>query len=68
MQPSMNDLVVRQVSALVSTTADAVCTSGENVPSMEAQFYESLAMHCAEKQRRRPRHLQTVPSQGLKRV
>jgi hypothetical protein len=51
MQPSMNDLVVRQVSALVSTTADAVCTSGENVPSMEAQFYESLAMHCAEKQR-----------------
>jgi hypothetical protein len=28
-----------------------VCTSGENVPSMEAQFYESLAIHCAEKQR-----------------
>jgi hypothetical protein len=51
MQPSMNDLVVRQVSALVSTTADAVCTRGENVPSMEAQFYESLAIHCAEKQR-----------------
>jgi hypothetical protein len=26
MQPSMNDLVVRQISALVSTTADAVST------------------------------------------
>ena len=41
MEPSMHDLLVRQVSALVSTTADAVCTKGENVPSMEAQFYEA---------------------------
>jgi hypothetical protein len=24
---------------------------GENVPSMEAQFYEILAIHCAEKHR-----------------
>ena len=51
MEPSMHDLIVRQVSALVSTTADAVCTTGENVPSMEAQIYEVLATHCAEKQR-----------------
>ena len=51
MEPSMNDLLVREVSALVSTTADAVCTKGENVPSMEAQLYEVLAIHCAEKQR-----------------
>lgn len=51
MQTSMNDLLVRQVNALVSTTADAVCTTGENVPAMEARFYEVLAIHCTEKQR-----------------
>ena len=51
MEPSMNDQLVREVSALVSTTAHAACTKGENVPSMEAQFYEVLAIHCAEKQR-----------------
>ena len=51
MAPSMDDLLVRQVSALVSETADAVCANGENVPSMEAQFYRALAIHCAEKQR-----------------
>lgn len=51
MEPSMDDLLVRQVSALVTTTADAVCTRGENVPSMEARFYEVLAIYCAEKQR-----------------
>jgi hypothetical protein len=51
MEPSMGDLLVRQVSALVSTTADAMCTRDENVPCMEAQFYETLAIYCAEKQR-----------------
>jgi hypothetical protein len=51
MQPSMDNLLVRQVSALVSTTAEAVCTKGENVPFVEAKFYEVLAAHCAEKQR-----------------
>jgi hypothetical protein len=50
MTPSMDDLLVRQVSALVSETADAVCANGENIPSMEAQFYRALAIHCAEKQ------------------
>jgi hypothetical protein len=51
MQPSIDHLLVRQVSALVSAAADAACTEGENVSSMEAQFYEILAEYCAEKQR-----------------
>jgi hypothetical protein len=51
MEPSIGDLLVRQVNVLVSTTADAVCARKEDVLSMEAQFYEVLAMHCAEKQR-----------------
>ena len=50
MQISIEDLLVRQVSALVSATADAA-SSGENVPATAAQLYEMLAEHCAEKQR-----------------
>jgi len=50
MAPSMDDLLLRQVSALVSQTADAVCTNSEDVPSVEARFYRALAIHCAEKQ------------------
>ena len=50
MAPSMDDLL-RQVSALVSETADAVCTNGGSILSMEAQLYGALAIHCAEKQR-----------------
>ncbi len=52
MQPSINDLLVLQVDALVRTTADAVCsTEGKDIPSVEAQFYELLAEFCAEKHR-----------------
>jgi hypothetical protein len=51
MEPSIDDLLVRQVSALVRVTADAVCTREENAPAMEAQFYRALAVHYAEKQR-----------------
>jgi hypothetical protein len=51
MAHSMDILLVRQVSALVRETADAVCTNGENIPSTEAHFYEVLGRHCAEKQR-----------------
>jgi len=51
MEPSMHDLLVRQVSALVSTTADAVCTTGKMFHPWRAQIYEVLATHCAEKQR-----------------
>ena len=48
---SMDDLLMRQVNALVSETADAVCTDTEKIPSMEAHFYGVLARYCAEKQR-----------------
>jgi hypothetical protein len=51
MQPSTDDLLIRQVSALVSATADAVSTSREHAPFIEARFYETLAAYCAEKQR-----------------
>jgi hypothetical protein len=51
MQPSTDDLLIRQISALVSATADAASTSREHVPFLEARLYETLAAHCAEKQR-----------------
>jgi hypothetical protein len=51
MQPSTDDLLIRQISALVSATADAVSASRENIPFVEARLYEALAAHCAEKQR-----------------
>ena len=51
MQLSTDDLLIRQISALVSATAEAASTSRENVPFIEARLYEALAAHCAEKQR-----------------
>ena len=51
MQPSTDDLLIRQISALISATADAASTSSEHAPFMEARLYETLAAHCAEKQR-----------------
>lgn len=51
MAHSMDDLLVRQVDALVSETADAACTDMEKIPSMQVHFYGVLALHCAEKQR-----------------
>jgi len=51
MQPSTDDLLIRQISALISATADASSLSKEYVPFMEARLYEALAAHCAEKQR-----------------
>jgi hypothetical protein len=50
MQPSTDDLLIRQISALVSATADAVTASRENAPLVEARLYKALAAHCAEKQ------------------
>jgi hypothetical protein len=47
MAHSVDDLLVRQVSALVSETADAVCIDMEQIPSMELHFYDVLALHCA---------------------
>ena len=51
MAHSIDDLLVRQVSALLSEAADAACTDMEQIPSMEAHFYDVLAQHCAGKQR-----------------
>lgn len=51
MQPSTDDLLIRQISALISATADAASTSREHAPFMEAQLYQTLAAHCAEKQK-----------------
>jgi len=51
MQPSTDDLLIRQISALVSATADAASTSREHAPFIEARLYEALAAHCAEKQK-----------------
>jgi hypothetical protein len=51
MQPSTDDLLIRQISALISATADASAPSKEYAPFVEARLYETLAAHCAEKQR-----------------
>jgi hypothetical protein len=51
MQPSTDHLLIRQISALISATADAASPSKEYAPFMEARLYEMLAAHCAEKQR-----------------
>jgi hypothetical protein len=51
MQPSTDDLLIRQISALISATADASSPSKEYAPFMEARLYETLAAHCAEKQK-----------------
>ena len=51
MQPSTDDLLIRQISALISATAEAASTSRDHAPFIEARLYESLAAHCAEKQR-----------------
>ena len=51
MQPSTDDLLIRQISALISATADAASTGSEHTHFMEARLYETLAAHCAEKQR-----------------
>jgi hypothetical protein len=51
MQPSTDDLLIRQISALISATADAVSTSQEPAPLVEARLYQALAAHCVEKQK-----------------
>ena len=51
MQPSTEYLLIRQISALISATADAASPSKEYAPLMEARLYDTLAAHCAEKQR-----------------
>jgi hypothetical protein len=52
MQPLIEDLLIRQISALIAATADATSSSKEYAPLMEAKLYDSLAAHCAEKQKR----------------
>ena len=47
MQPSTDDLLIRQISALISATAEAASPSREYAPFMEARLYETLAAHCA---------------------
>ena len=51
MQQSTDDLLIRQISALISATADAASPSKEYAPLVEARLYETLAAHCAERQR-----------------
>jgi hypothetical protein len=51
MQPSTDDLLIRQISALISATAAAASSTREHAPFVEARLYETLAAHCAEKQR-----------------
>lgn len=51
MQASIEDLLIRQISALIAATADATSPSKEYAPLMEAKLYNTLAAHCAERQR-----------------
>jgi hypothetical protein len=50
MQTSTDDLLIRQISALISATADAASTSREHAPFIEARLYQTLAAYCAGKQ------------------
>ena len=49
MQLNVYDLLQRQVTALVSETADAIAQEGQNVLEIEADLYCYLAKSCAEK-------------------
>ena len=51
MAHSIDDLLVRQVSALVSETADAYASTWNKFLPWELHFYDVLALHCAGKQR-----------------
>ena len=51
MQPSTDDLLIRQISALVSATAAATSNGREPTALVEARLYQALAAHCAEKQK-----------------
>ncbi|WP_291845375.1 hypothetical protein [Bradyrhizobium sp.] len=51
MQLSTDDLLIRQISALITATAEAASTSRDHAPFIETRLYEALAAHCAEKQR-----------------
>ena len=51
MQPSTEDLLICQISALVSATAAATSDGGEPIALVEARLYQALAAHCAEKQK-----------------
>lgn len=51
MQPSIEDLLIRQVSALIAATADATAASKGYVLLTEARLYEALAAHCTERQK-----------------
>ena len=65
---SMDDLLVRQVNALVSETADAACTDTEKIPSMEAHFYGVLARYCAEKHRLAAAAFASGPAARIQKV
>ena len=43
MQPSTDDLLIRQISALISATADASSPSKEYAPFMDCLLYTSDA-------------------------
>ena len=55
MLPSTDDLLIRQISALISATADAASISREHAPFIEARLYESLAAHLRRKAEARGR-------------
>ena len=49
---SIEEVLVRQVIALVETTADLICrVSGENILDVQAQLLETLEINCATKKK-----------------
>ena len=51
MQLSRDDGLIREISAWISATAEQRRPNKEYAPFMEAKLYETLAAHCAERQR-----------------
>ena len=56
MQPSTDDLLIRQISALISATADAASTSSEHAPSWR-QGYTRPWLRIAPKSKGSQQHL-----------
>jgi hypothetical protein len=59
MQPSTDDLLIRQISALISATADAASTSSEHTPLPPSwrQGYTRPWLHIAPKSKGSRQHL-----------
>ena len=58
---SIDEALVRNVTALVETTADLICADGEDVLDVQAKLFALLEKKCAEKKKMRKALAVTKP-------